>query len=155
MLIRNAPVYTHGVKTSSVLPALRVLLVEDSPLVQSHLVDLVESVPGLELIATAETAWGAIASTRHLEPDVVILDVLLRAGSALDVLRAITVGGSRCAVIVYTDDDTDLFRCYCCTAGVDWFLSRPRDASRLEALLRCIGRDGVEACEDTHGLIGR
>ncbi|UGY90950.1 response regulator transcription factor [Streptomyces gobiensis] len=53
----------------------RVLVVEHHPQVLDALADLVAEEPGFELAGVAGTAREAISLARHLNPDVVLIDV--------------------------------------------------------------------------------
>ena len=68
---------------------LRVLIVEDEAVVLMQLEELLEDT-GHEIVGTAMTADEAIAMTRELHPELVLLDVHLKDGtSGVDVARAV------------------------------------------------------------------
>jgi DNA-binding NarL/FixJ family response regulator len=91
----------------------------------------VHAVPGLELVAVAETAADAMAAFESHHPDVVILDLVLRVGSGLDVLRAIKQHTPACRVLVFSGHDKEPFRSRCLAAGADHFFSKIRQHREL------------------------
>lgn len=64
-------------------------LVEDSPVIQECIRDLVDDVPGLVLAGMADNEPQAVREILALVPDVVILDLFLTEGSGFGVLRHI------------------------------------------------------------------
>jgi DNA-binding NarL/FixJ family response regulator len=106
------------------LSCLKALLVEDSPDVVEFLTQSFQTVTGLEVTGIAETAAEAIAAFDAQQPDVVILDLSLRTGSGLDVMRRIKQTPSACRVLVFTGHDGELYRERCMRAGADFFFSK-------------------------------
>ena len=71
---------------------LRALVVEDEPLAQARLRDLLEPVSWIRWVGEAATVSAATEALARLRPDLVFLDVQLAGGSGLDVLRAADPG---------------------------------------------------------------
>jgi DNA-binding NarL/FixJ family response regulator len=65
---------------------LRVVIADDHALMVSGLESLLHSEPGFEVVGKANTAADALALTRVLRPDVLLLDVSMPTGSGLEVL---------------------------------------------------------------------
>jgi len=65
--------------------------VEDEPLAQARLRDLLEPVSWVRWVGEAATVPTALDALMRLRPDLVFLDVQLAGGSGLDVLRATEV----------------------------------------------------------------
>lgn len=74
--------------TGAASDVLRVLVVDDEPLGQQRVLDLLGS-PGIEVVGTARDGVEAVASIRGLRPDVVFLDVQMPRLSGLDVVREV------------------------------------------------------------------
>lgn len=68
---------------------LRVFLVEDSADVLERIEADLARIPGLSTIGHAATAADAIREVLATHPDVVLLDLRLRQGTGMDVLRAL------------------------------------------------------------------
>lgn len=68
---------------------MQVFLVEDSSAIRDRLSALLDSVPGMQIVGHAADAEGAIRDILAAQPDVVLLDIALGAGSGFDVLRAV------------------------------------------------------------------
>jgi response regulator of citrate/malate metabolism len=72
---------------------IRVLVVDDDVMTASIHRSYVERVPGFEVVGEAHTGRQALALTRSLAPDLLLLDIYLPDLSGLDVLRALREHG--------------------------------------------------------------
>ncbi len=66
---------------------IRVLIVDDHPIVRQGLRNLVESAAGVEVIGEAGDFSGALEKITVLRPDVAVLDLNLGAHTGLDLVR--------------------------------------------------------------------
>lgn len=73
---------------------LRVLLVDDSPVVRVGLKALLATDPGLEVVGEAGDGDAAVAATAQLSPDVVLLDVRMPGRDGLSVVRELAASTS-------------------------------------------------------------
>ena len=126
-------------------PHRKVLLVEDSPPLQRILAEAVRTGPGLELTEVAADVEDALAALARQTPDVVILDLVLRTGFGLDVLRAIRQRPAACCVVIFTGYDAAPFRARCESAGADHFFSKHTQHRELIEFLRTLGGDAARA----------
>jgi DNA-binding NarL/FixJ family response regulator len=84
-------------------PLIRVVVVDDNPVVRSGLVALLEARGEAEVVGEAGNGREAIELTERLRPDLVLLDVrmpLVDGVTALESLRPL----SRVLMLTYTDD---------------------------------------------------
>jgi DNA-binding NarL/FixJ family response regulator len=118
--------------------ALRVLLVEDSPLIAERMRDLLETEAGAEVICVADDELGAIRAAREQQADVMILDLQLRRGTGFNVLRAL--GKARPTTIIMTNYALPQYRARAKELGVEYFLDKSADFDRLIGILADIDR---------------
>lgn len=93
--------------------SVRVLVVDDHPIVRAGVVGLLRAQPDLDVIGEAGNADDAITLGRVGAPDVVLCDLRLGPGSdGVDVTRALRDGGDGPAVVILTtyDHDVDIVR---------------------------------------------
>jgi DNA-binding NarL/FixJ family response regulator len=112
---------------------MRVLLVEDSPLIAERIRDLLETEAGAEVVLIADDEAGAIRAAREREVDVMILDLQLRGGTGFGVLVAL--GAARPATIIMTNYALPQYRAKAEAFGVEYFLDKSVDFDRLPAIL--------------------
>jgi DNA-binding NarL/FixJ family response regulator len=68
---------------------IRLLLIDDHPVFRLGLVALMRTVPNVEVVGEGATTYDAIELAAQLEPDIVLMDVRLRAGSGIEACREI------------------------------------------------------------------
>jgi DNA-binding NarL/FixJ family response regulator len=102
---------------------MKVLLVDDSAAVRHHLIELLSTLPGVEILeaAQASEARHAIRSGR---PDVVVLDIHMPRGSGIEVLEALREDDPRPTTIMLTNDPTPQSRAACFRIGADFFFDK-------------------------------
>jgi len=71
-------------------PPVRVLVVDDQPLLRHSLTVLVDAAPDLVVVGEAGTGDGAVARARELRPDVVLMDIRMPGGDGIGATAAIT-----------------------------------------------------------------
>jgi DNA-binding NarL/FixJ family response regulator len=112
---------------------LRVLLVEDSPLLTARLVEILEQLPTVQAVSTCDNE--AAARTAALAADVVILDLHLKQGSGFGVLKRLLERAERPVVFVCTNHDIPGYRRRAFDLGADYFLDKSRDLPELPMML--------------------
>lgn len=87
---------------------IRILLVDDHPVVRLGLRALFDQEDDLTVVGEAATPEDAVAAVRELRPDLVLMDLQLgRAGNGADVTQAIRSAPGAPPVLILTNYDTD------------------------------------------------
>ena len=118
--------------------ALRILLVEDSELLAERLRELLGQIAGVEVVGTVRDERAAVAMTREGDIHVLILDLQLKNGTGVGVLRSL--GEERPAVIVFTNYALPEYRRRAEQLGVDYFLNKSLDFERLPEVIRTLAQ---------------
>ena len=116
---------------------LRVLLVEDSPLIRDRLIESISSLDNVDIVGSADTATGAIAALQCVACDVIVLDLQLRAGHGFNVLSALRTWSDRprVTVIVLTNFSSPAYRERSMQGGADYFFDKALDYDRVTDVL--------------------
>lgn|SRR5271157_5973448 len=86
--------------------AVRILLVDDHPIVRQGLRTLLEGRPGWEVVGEASDGVEAVEKVTSLNPDVVVLDVTMPRMNGLEACRVIRQRTSALEVLFVTQHDS-------------------------------------------------
>ena len=112
-----------------------VFIADDSLIVRERLVTMLDELAGIEIVGQAETVAEAISAIGKLQPDVVILDILMPDGSGIDVLLTIKKNEQLMSVvIVLTNYPYPAYRQKCLQAGADFFLDKSTEFDQIPIL---------------------
>jgi two-component system NarL family response regulator len=84
----------------------KLLVVDDVPLFRAGLISALKDA-GLDVVGEADTAEGAVAEAESLQPDLVLLDVLMPGLSGLEVVEKITAVAPSSQVVLLTGSESE------------------------------------------------
>jgi DNA-binding NarL/FixJ family response regulator len=116
---------------------IRVLLVDDHELFRSAVRLRLEHEEGITPVGEAATAEQAVSKARALQPDLVLLDLMLPRGSGYDAIPGILAGSPATKVVIVSSQTQPSAVRQAITAGADGYV--PKRASHSE-LLQAIRR---------------
>jgi len=101
---------------------IKVLIVDDHPVVRAGLTSMLGTQPNLEVIGSASTGEEALDMVRRGDPDVLLLDLRMPGMNGVDTLGALAKTGSSSRVIILTsfETDEDIYRAF--QAGAQGYL---------------------------------
>jgi two-component system, OmpR family, response regulator len=115
---------------------LRVLLVEDSPLIRERLAESIAEPGRIEIVGQADSEQTAIGMLGAAPWDAMVLDLQLRHGTGLGVLRAlISRRPPGVKVIVLTNYAFPQYRAKSLALGADYFFDKAREYHRVREVL--------------------
>ena len=120
---------------------IRVLIADDQALVRGGIRMILETQADIEVVGEAADGDGAVAMTRKLAPDVVLMDIRMPGTDGVQATRAITrdrAPGDRPHVLVVTTFDLDHYVYQALKAGASGFLLKDEPPERLAAAVRTI-----------------
>lgn len=117
------------------MPHLKTFLVEDSPVIRANLAEALEDLAPVQVIGYADNAAEACSALKGLQAqdgcDLVVVDVFLKSGSGLDVLRCLRDHAATAQRVVLTNYATAEIRTECLSLGAVEVFDKSRDIDAL------------------------
>ena len=120
-----------------------VVVVDDHPLFRHGLVELLDTVPDVEVLDSCADGTSAVRRTVELRPDVVLLDLNLPGMPGIEAARRIVAAAPEVAVLVLTmvdDDDSVLAALH---VGARGYVLKGADQEEVLAAIRTVAAGGV------------
>jgi DNA-binding NarL/FixJ family response regulator len=118
------------------LRSLRVLVVDDHPIVRKGLVDLFNEAPDLSVCADTGTIAESLAALAACQAHVAVIDLSLGHESGLDLVSAVTRSFPDVRVLVLSGHDEDLYAERALKAGALGYIMKDRSPADLITAVR-------------------
>jgi DNA-binding NarL/FixJ family response regulator len=133
---------------------IRLLLVDDQSLLRLGFRMALESQPDFEVVGEAGDGALAVAMTRALRPDVVLMDVRMSVMDGIEATRQIVAAGLAARILVLTTFNLDEYVYAALRAGASGFLLKSVPPADLFTGIRAVAAgDAVVAPNVTRRLI--
>ncbi|MFE2014566.1 response regulator [Streptomyces sp. NPDC059491] len=119
-------------------PQIRVLLVDDQPLVRAGLRVLMADSPDLVVVGEAGTGDEAVGQAAELRPDVVLMDVRMPGMDGIEATRIVTAAPYAPRVLVLTTFDDDAYVYGALRSGASGFLVKDMAVDDILAAIRVV-----------------
>ena len=122
------------------MSTLSTFVVEDSAAVRDDLIGALEELAPVEVVGIAEDERSAVDWLRHHRCDLVVIDVLLKSGSALDVLSSVNAMNQKTKFVVLSNCETPGMRRRCIDLGADDVFDKANQLDDLITYCRRLAR---------------
>ncbi|GAC1616479.1 MAG: response regulator transcription factor [Candidatus Dormibacteraceae bacterium] len=122
---------------------IRVLLADDQALIREGLTLLLGQYPELEVVGAAADGQAAIRMAEELEPEVVLMDLVMPGLDGVDATRAIVTAHPRMQVIILSSyaDDESVFAAI--NAGAAGYLTKDSGADQIRKAIETVHNGGA------------
>ncbi len=135
---------------------IRVLLVDDDPLVRSALSLMLGGQSDIEVVGEAPNGEAGLALVTELEPEVVLMDIRMPVMDGLEATRALHQRPSPPAVVVLTTFDADDHVVRAIASGADGFLLKDTAPGDIVSAIRTVAAgDAMLSPSATRSLVSR
>jgi len=125
---------------SGIVPAkiVRVVIVDDSPIIRLGLRSALEDYPDIAIVAEAGNAAEGVAAVARHKPDVVLLDLNLPDRPGIQACREIVKARAQTNVLILTSNSNERNVQEAMLAGAKGYLLKDNDGATLAAALRAL-----------------
>ncbi len=135
---------------------IRVLLVDDDPLVRSALSLMLGGQSDIDVVGEAPHGEAGLALVGELEPDVVLMDIRMPVMDGLEATKALHERPSPPSVVVLTTFDADDHVVRAIAAGADGFLLKDTPPGDIVSAIRTVAAgDAMLSPSATRSLVSR
>jgi two-component system OmpR family response regulator len=123
---------------------LRVVIVEDSAIIRAHLAEALSEIPNVAIVGQVETEADALAILGQDKWDAAVLDLQLKQGTGLRVLKSLAQGTrpANTKIIVFTNYAFPQYRDRSFLLGADYFFDKSREFHRVREVLLMLAAGG-------------
>ena len=121
----------------------RVLIVDDHPLFRRGLVQLLRTIPAFVLVGEAASGAEGLALARELRPDLILLDLNMRDGDGLDMLRGLRTARSEARVVMVTVSDSGEDVVAALRGGAEGYLLKDMEPGAMREALQAVAAGRV------------
>ena len=115
--------------------AVKILIVDDHPIVREGLAARIARQPDLEVCGEAEDVNDAFEKVKATDPDLVVIDLSLKSGSGLDLIKKIKARSDRIKMLVSSMHDETLYAERALRAGAMGYINKQEMSEKvLEAI---------------------
>ena len=136
--------------------ATRILIVDDHPVVREGLAVQILAQPDLEVCGEAEDVAGALALAETARPDVAVIDISLKTGSGIDLIKRLQARDASIRLLVWSMHPEGLYAERALRAGALGYVHKGRATRDILAAIRSVLAGKVFLSEEVSGkLLGR
>lgn len=122
----------------SAAPPVRILIVDDHPLVRLGFAQLLSQERDLEVCGEAESAAAALALLDELEPELLVVDISLKGTNGLELVKQVRGRRPAATVLVCSMHDEALFAERALRAGARGYIGKNEAAEELVTAVRAV-----------------
>ena len=126
---------------------IRLLIVDDHPIVRQGLRQLLEAEPDITVCGEAETPSAALQAAEKTNPDMAIVDLSLKDGSGLELIKDLKIRHPHLAILVLSMHDEAVYAERALRAGALGYIMKEKAPSRVVQALRTIQEGDVYLSE--------
>ncbi len=127
--------------------ARRILIVDDHPIVRQGLRRLMENEDDLSVCGEVETARDARSAIKELNPDAVIVDISLKQGDGIELVRDVRAHHPTLPMLVLSMHDEAIYAERMLSAGANGYIMKQAASEQFLASLRRVLDGGIYVSE--------
>lgn len=117
---------------------IKIILVDDHPLLLLGIRSMLDDRPGMSVVATAKDGSQALERTAALHPDVMVFDIMMPGMDGLELARRMRSDYPDVALLALSSDTSVVNLEPLLQIGIDGFLSKSSSESDIEHAIRSV-----------------
>jgi DNA-binding NarL/FixJ family response regulator len=138
---------------SSFNKVTRVLLVDDHPVVRQGLAESINRERDLTVCAQAEDHQGALKAIETSHPELIVVDLMLRNSSGLELIKDIHARWPRLLILVVSMHDETLYAERVLRAGAQGYITKQQATHDILSAIRRVLAGGIYLNERTASVV--
>jgi DNA-binding NarL/FixJ family response regulator len=134
-------------KTDAASGGRRIMLVDDHPVMRNGLAQLIDQEPDLKVCGQYEDSPGAFSAIASTKPDLAIVDLSLKGGSGLDLVKNIKAAYPHVLILVLSMHDESLYAERVLHAGASGYIMKQEAADQVLSAIRKVLNGGIHLSE--------
>ena len=122
---------------------IRIIVVDDHPIVRQGLVSALDDEPDFEIVGAAASAEDGLHLAEQLHPDVTLLDLELPGLSGLEAIPHVLAVSPATGILIFTAYDTDERVLAAIRAGARGYLLKGASISEIASAIRIVSAGGT------------
>ncbi len=132
-----------------------VLVVDDHEIVRTGLRSFLETIDDIEVVGDAADGFQAVEMGLRLEPDVILMDLLMPGKTGVEAIRELKETGCKSRIVVLTSSVDDRFVVQAVRAGALSYLLKTSSGDQLvTAIRRANGNESILDLQIQQSLVG-
>jgi NarL family two-component system response regulator LiaR len=126
---------------------IRILIVDDHPIVRGGLRTMINSEPGMQVVGEAVDGDQAVSSAFELQPDVILMDIVMPHKDGIAATSDIIKGSPKTRILILSSFDDEYRVLLCIKAGAAGYLLKESTPEELIQAIREVhaGRKSLPA----------
>jgi two-component system response regulator NreC len=141
--MNNTPIPSPQSPISNPQPPIRILLVDDHPVVRVGLRALIEMEPDLEVVGEAGNGVEGLAQVERMKPAVVVMDISMPEMDGLEATRRIRAGNPDVCVLILTVHAQERYLFPVLKAGAAGYVLKSTADTQLIDAIRTVAKGGA------------
>ena len=121
---------------------IRILIVDDHPVVRAGLTSMLQTYPELEVVAGVSDGSQMFAVLEKTTVDVVLLDLRMPGMSGIEILQALQANGSKLRVVILTSHESDEYVYEALRAGACGYLLKTCSEEEMIEVIQTVHAGG-------------
>ena len=136
-----------AVESEPVTQPIRVVIVDDHPIVREGLIQLIDAEDDLRVVGEAEDAHAAMDEIQKVQPDIAIVDISLKGINGVELIKNLKIRHPRLPVLVLSMHDEALYAERALRAGARGYIMKQEATERVMEAIRRVMRGEIHLSE--------